>query len=157
MSSSRDVPSREIDCIYRSGGRYDLLFPRADRDLAFWIAQAGQYGDPVLELACGTGRLAIPVAERGFRVTGIDYSKAMLKEARQKSAALGVQVEWIEADMRAFDLGETYTLITLPANALGHLLTLGDFEACLGSVRKHLAPGGRFVIDPLLSTFPPNV
>ena len=147
MNSSRGLASREMDCIYRSGGRYDLLFPGTGQDLEFWTEGARRYGDPILELACGTGRLAIPLASQGYRVTGLDCSTAMLDEARQKSAELGAEVAWCEADMRSFDLGETFSLITLPANALGHLLSLDDFEACLGGVKKHLAPGGRFVID----------
>lgn len=137
------------DYIYRDGRHYDRLFTGANRapDLPFWTAQARQYGDPVLELGCGTGRVAIPLASEGFRVTGIDNSEAMLREAGRKSVAANVDVQWLEADMRDFDLGTEYALIIIPNNALGHLLHVNDFEACLASVRRHLAPAGKFVID----------
>jgi len=136
-----------IDHIYRDGRHYDQLFAGADQDLAFWISQAQQHGDPILELACGTGRVAIALARQGFEMTGLDNSKAMLNEAISKSAAADVQVEWIEADVRDFDLAKAFSLIIFPANALCHLLSLDDFEACLASVKKHLARGGKFVVD----------
>jgi SAM-dependent methyltransferase len=136
-----------IDHIYRDGSHYDQLFAGTDQDLAFWISQAKKQGDPVLELACGTGRVTIVLAREGFKVTGIDNSEAMLNEARRKSSEAGVSVEWIEADMRDFYLGKTFSLIILPANALCHLLTLADFEACLASVKKHLVDGGKFILD----------
>jgi SAM-dependent methyltransferase len=136
-----------IDYIYRNGGHYDLLFAGAGEDVAFWINQARRSGDPVLELGCGTGRIAIALAQQGFRMAGLDNSAAMLGEARKKSAAAGVELELFETDMRAFDLGKTFSLIILPNNALGHLLALHDFEACLASVKQHLAPGGKFVVD----------
>ena len=136
-----------IDDIYLDGRHYDRLFADGHEDLAFWVNLANEYGDPVLELACGTGRVTVALAQEGFSVTGIDNSEEMLKEARRKSAEAGVEVEWVKADMRDFDLDKVFSLIILPANALCHLLDLSDFEACLMNVRKHLAPNGRFVID----------
>jgi SAM-dependent methyltransferase len=137
----------KIADIYLDGRYYDQLFAHVSEDLPFWISQVNQYGDPVLELACGTGRITIALAQAGFDVTGIDNAEGMLREARRKSAEAGVEVEWVKADMRDFDLGRAFSLIILPANTLCHLLNLNDFEACLASVRKHLAPHGRFVID----------
>jgi SAM-dependent methyltransferase len=136
--------------IYLDGRHYDRLDRLSDhgsQDLPFWISQAKRYGDPVLELACGTGRVSVPLAQAGFRVTGIDLSEAMLQEARRKSAAAGVQVDWIQADMRALDLGQSFCLIILPANALCHLLDLSDFEACLSGVRRRLSRYGRLVVS----------
>jgi SAM-dependent methyltransferase len=136
-----------IDHLYRDGGQYDRLLDRAIADLPFWKEQAATAGDPVLELGCGTGRVAIPLARAGSNVTGIDNSEGMLAEACRKSASAAVDVQWIKADMRGFNLGSVYALIFIPNNTLCHLLTRGDFEACLASVRQHMAPGGRFVID----------
>jgi SAM-dependent methyltransferase len=135
------------DDIYMDGKHYDRLWGDAGEDLPFWIDQAQRYGDPVLELACGTGRVTIALAEAGFRVTGIDSAEGMLREARRKSAERDVDVAWVQADMRDFGLDGTFSLIIVPANAFLHLLYLSDLEACLGSVRKHLAPEGRFVVD----------
>lgn len=139
-----------VDYIYRDGRHYDQLFQApsgARADIAFWTTQAREYGGPVLELGCGTGKVSIPLAHAGLDVTGIDSSDAMLAEARRKSAEENVEVQWVNADMRDFDLGRAYSLIIIPGNTLGHLLKLSDFEACLASVKRHLTPAGRFVID----------
>jgi len=133
--------------IYLDGRHYDQLFINGSEDLPFWISQVNQYGDPILELACGTGRITVALAQVGFNVTGIDNADGMLGEARRKSAEAGVEVEWVKVDIREFNLSKAFSLIILPANTLCHLLDLGDFEACLANVRNHLAPDGRFVID----------
>jgi SAM-dependent methyltransferase len=87
------------------------------------------------------------LAEAGFRVTGLDNSEGMLGQARGKSREAGLEVGWVAADMRDFDLDRAFSLIILPGNALCHLLGLSGFEACMAQVRKHLAPDGRFAID----------
>jgi SAM-dependent methyltransferase len=138
--------------IYHDGRHYDRLFPGADprgvsKDLSFWRWQARDYGGPVLELGCGTGRVAIPLAEEGFKVTGIDIAGGMLQEAQRKASVAKVGVTWANADMRDFDLNDEFSLIILPNNTICHLLTRTDIESCLASARKHLAPKGKFVID----------
>jgi SAM-dependent methyltransferase len=137
--------------IYRDGRHYDLLYASAYP--RFWVELAQEYGGPVLELACGTGAKAIPLAQSGLDVTGIDSSTAMLAEARRKAAAANVAITWHQADMRSFQLGERYPLILLLANSICHLLTYADLEACLAAVKDHLAPGGRFIVR----VFVPNV
>jgi len=141
------MTQEKIPQIYLEGRHYDQLFTNGSEDLPFWVNQANQNGDPILELACGTGRITITLAQAGFRMTGIDNAEGMLKEARRKSAEAGVKVDWFKADMRGFDLRKAFSLIILPANTLCHLLDLSDFEACMANVRKHLASNGRFVID----------
>jgi SAM-dependent methyltransferase len=133
--------------IYRNGRHYDAMFPGVGNFLAFWLRQAQAYGDPILELACGTGRITIPLAQQGFRVTGLDNSDNMLQEARKKAAAISTAVEWVKADMRDFDLGQRFSLIILAANTLCHLLYLADFEATMACVRRHLKPDGKFIIE----------
>ncbi len=116
-------------------------------ELEFYQRQAARCGPRVLELACGTGRLTVPLAAGGLTLTGLDLSAAMLARAQSKAAAAGVLVRFVQADMRAFDLGETFDLVFVPVNSLCHLLTRPDLEAFLRCVRAHLAPAGRFVID----------
>jgi SAM-dependent methyltransferase len=140
----------EIAHIYRRGDHYDRLFSKEAHP--FWqeVAQSYAAGPPpgaILELGCGTGRIAIPLAQAGFPVTGLDATPAMLAEARRKAEQAGVEVSWREGDMRDFDLGETFSLILLPNNTLCHLLTRADFEACMACVLRHLAPNGRFVVE----------
>ena len=140
------MPQDKIDDIYLDGRQYDRLFGTGDADLPFWLSLAYQYGDPVLELACGTGRVSLALAQAGFRVTGLDNSEGMLGQARRKSREAGLEVGWVAADMRDFDLDRVFSLIIMPANALCHLLDLNSFESCMAQVRKHLAPDGRFAI-----------
>jgi SAM-dependent methyltransferase len=142
------MPEPKLADIYLDGRHYDRMVPAAHApDVAFWIDQARRYGDPVLELACGTGRISVPMAQAGFEVTGIDLSEAMLVEARRKSTEAGVRVHWVRADMRTLQLGGSFRLILLPANALCHLLDLSDFEAWMSGVRRHLAPDGRLAVS----------
>lgn len=141
------MSQEKIDDIYLDGRHYDQLFADGNGDLPFWKSQANQYGDRILELACGTGRVTVALAQAGFNVTGIDNSEGMLREARKKSGKAGVEIKLVKADIRNFDLDTKFSLVIFPANALCHLLDLVDFEACLAKVRKHLAPNGRFVID----------
>ena len=129
------------------GKHYDQMHRDADWDLSFWSGQANNYGDPVLELACGTGRVANTLALEGFRVTGIDNSDTMLSEGRRKSESQGTDVEWVQADVRYCELVTTFPLIIFPFRSIAALLAAKDLEACLSCVKKHLEPDGRFIID----------
>jgi ubiquinone/menaquinone biosynthesis C-methylase UbiE len=103
-------------------------------------------GLPVLELACGTGRVAIPIAREGVRVVGLDMTPAMLDRARQKSADLS-NARWVEGSMQTFALEERFGLTYIPFRSFQHLLTVDDQLSCLRCVRDHLVPGGRFALD----------
>src|SRR5918995_884300 len=83
----------------------------SDTGVAFYASLAQQTGGPVLEIACGTGRGAIPIARQGFAVTGLDVVPGMLQRARSKAA--GLPVRWLEGDARTFGLGERFRLIFL--------------------------------------------
>lgn len=136
----------KISDIYNDGKHYDQLFAEVGEELSFWVIHAEKYGESILELACGTGRITIALAKAGFNVTGIDYADGMLKEASEKSAKAGVDIKWAKGDMRDFNLDAKYSLIIIPANALCHLLTTDDFEACMSAVKNHLTHDGRFII-----------
>lgn len=122
----------------------------------FYRRQAKLAGSTVLELACGSGRISIPLAKDGFDVTGLDASAPMLDLARIKSSAAQVQAVWVLGDMRNFDLGRQFGLIFVASNSFSHLYSQVDVEGCLASVRRHLPPSGRFVMDvfnPALGMF----
>jgi SAM-dependent methyltransferase len=128
---------------------YDARAVGVPGDVAFFadLAQDAARKDlPVLELACGTGRVAIPVARQGVRVVGLDASEAMLTRAREKSAGMGM-VRWVHGNMASFQLAERFGLIYVPARSFLHLLTVEDQLSCLASVHEHLVPGGRFALD----------
>jgi SAM-dependent methyltransferase len=122
-------------------------------DMPFYRCQAELYGQPVLELACGTCRLTIPLSQAGFDITGLDISPSMLRAARGKAERCGASLTLVQADCTDFSLQRKFQLIFIPQNSLSHLLERTDIEACLRCVRQHLAPGGRFVVD----VFTPSV
>lgn len=100
-----------------------------------------------LDLACGTGTAAAELARRGWQVTGLDASAAMLDVARAKAEAQGVKVEWIQGDMRAFRLPSRYGLVTCFFDALNYLLEPHELQTTFERVREALLPGGLFVFD----------
>ena len=133
---------------------YDRSVPDWPGELDFYqsmveAAATVQHG-AVLEIACGTGRVAIPLAQAGAKVVGLDLSPEMLAIARQKVDD-GETTRWIQADMRSFDLGETFGLVIIPAHSFQHLLTPADQVACLECIKRHLEPGGVLVVhlDPM--------
>ncbi len=123
---------------------YDLADP-SDTGVAFYAALARETGGPVLEIACGTGRVSIPIARLGFAVTGLDIVTGMVERARLKSA--GLRARWVLGDARAFDLGERFKLIFLTGNAFQAFLTRVDQEALLDRVRAHLSDDGLFAFE----------
>jgi len=125
---------------------YDLMFP-AEPYARFYTEEARQTNGPVLELACGTGQLLVPVARSGLRAVGLDLSAAMLVAARERARSASVAVEFSEADMRSFDLGEQFALIFVARNSLLHLHSVEDFISCFDSIRRHLRPDGVFIFD----------
>jgi 2-polyprenyl-3-methyl-5-hydroxy-6-metoxy-1,4-benzoquinol methylase len=136
-----------VSSIYRSGQTYDHLWAIDPDYLAYWSTLAERYGDPILEIMCGTGAIAIPLAQQGHELTGVDVAAPMLAEAQRKSAAAGVSIEWVASDVRDFALGRHFRLIYLPGNSICHLLTRADLEGCLRSVMRHLHPEGRFAVS----------
>ncbi len=144
-----------MNSIYDHGLEYDALAigHNAEEEADFYASCVPCSG-MVLELACGTGRLTLPLAERGFLVTGLDNSKAMLDTAKVKAAACGVSPAFLFGDMREFTLDALFDLVFLPNNSLGHLHTLADIQACFASVRRHLSPAGRFVLEMFNPSLP---
>jgi len=131
---------------------YDALYTDYVEDIPFYVEEARRAGSPVLELACGTGRVAIPVAQAGIELVGLDSSPAMLEQFRARLPLLAAEVRdritLHQADMCDFDLGaERFTLITCPFRAFLHLLTVEDQLASLRNVHRHLQPDGRFALN----------
>ena len=114
-------------------------------DVAFYVELARAADGPVVELAIGNGRVAIPVAEAtGRRVVGIDSSLAMLEQARSRAADAGVELDLRAGDMRDLTLDEPAALIYCPFRALLHLPTWADRRRTFERVAASLRPGGRF-------------
>jgi len=136
-----------LSAIYDDPPLYDLVVGPGPCQ-AFYGELAMRVGGPILELACGTGRLTIPLASDGHEVVGLDVSAAMLRTARIKATeANDFDIEFIQADMRAFDLGRKFALVIVSCNSLAHLTTNEELIGCLGCIRQHLHPGGLLAFD----------
>jgi SAM-dependent methyltransferase len=124
---------------------YDEWAQGMTADVPFYAGLANEADGPIVELAVGSGRVAIPVAkETGRKVIGIDRSSAMLSQARERVAAAGVDVELREQDMREFELDEPAALVYCPFRALLHLPTWADRRQVFERVAAAVRPGGRF-------------
>jgi SAM-dependent methyltransferase len=123
------------------------MFPGGGPAVDFYRAEADRLRGRVLELGCGTGHKLIPIASDGHSCVGLDFSSDMLAAAGRKANERGVAVEWMRGDMRTFDLGRTFDFVFSTANSLLHLHEVEDLVSCFTSVRRHLAPGARFVFD----------
>jgi ubiquinone/menaquinone biosynthesis C-methylase UbiE len=108
-------------------------------------AEVKSNGGTMLEVACGTGRIAIRLAQDGIRVVGLDLSPQMLEVAQRKNAG-SQNIRWVQGDMRSFELGETFELVIIPGHAFQHLLTPQDQVACLECIKRHLSPDGTLVV-----------
>jgi ubiquinone/menaquinone biosynthesis C-methylase UbiE len=136
---------------------YDDWSAHMTDDVQFYVDLARETEGPLVELAVGNGRVAIPVArETGRHVLGIDSSQAMLDQARAKADAAGVDVELRLGDMRELELEEPAGLIYIPFRSLLHLPTWADRRRVFERVHASLRPGGRFawnafVFDPRIA------
>jgi SAM-dependent methyltransferase len=114
-------------------------------------------GGAALEFAIGTGRVAVPLAERGVPVTGIELSGPMVEQLRTKADEAVIPV--VLGDMATTRAPGTYSLVYLVYNTISNLLTQAEQVECFRNAARHLAPGGRFVIElwvPELRTLPPG-
>jgi ubiquinone/menaquinone biosynthesis C-methylase UbiE len=150
-------PSVEFYDLRERGGPGSIL----EGDVEFYLAQARKTGGPVLDVACGTGRVAFPLAETGIDVTGIDSAPGMIAIARAKQRAAGMNnLRFVRADMRRFDLGRRkFRLAVIPYRAFQHLLTPAAQRSCLTRIHRHLAPRGRLIVhlfDPRLEFCTPD-
>src|SRR5947209_6382342 len=126
---------------------YDEV-PRGDEEdaVAFLAELAG--GGPALELAIGTGRIALPLAARGIRVDGIDLSEAMVARLRAKPG--GDQISVTMGDFAEVPVDGTYRLIYVVYNTFFNLLTQDDQVRCFENVAAHLADGGVFLVEAMV-------
>lgn len=134
-------------------------------DLQAWYALCRQHGGPVLDMACGTGRVAIELARQGITVVGVDFSPAMLARAKEKLGVEGRQVarrvSFVLGDMTDFSLRRRFRTVVMPCFSFHELGTLSAQEACLRAISRHLAVDGTLAIAlavwrPVAATTPPE-
>ena len=135
--------------LYENDWLYDLVHekPADSEQVAFYERQIKNYGSPVLELACGTGNYLVTLSGENVELSGIDNSEDMLGGAQRRAQNQQKETNLINADMREFDLGQEFNLIFIAGNSLQHLDKNSDVESCFASVRKHLTPNGRFIVE----------
>ncbi len=137
---------------YAEVARFYDLAVEVNWDLPLYESFARRGEGPVLEMATGTGRVALYLAQSGYDVVAFDSSPAMLEICRKKAQSLPAgRLELRRADMRDFDLGRRFDVVLCPFASFHHLLTTEDQVGCLRSVRRHLAEGGLFVAHLLPS------
>ncbi|WP_202080717.1 class I SAM-dependent DNA methyltransferase [Caldalkalibacillus salinus] len=101
----------------------------------------------VIDLGCGTGSIAIPLVQQGYKVTGIDLSETMLAVAQEKASNTGVDVQWIHQDMTELDLGTQYDTIISFLDSLNYVTEPSQLQACFHRVYQHLTDDGLFIFD----------
>lgn len=126
---------------------YDFISPGLKGDLEFYLKEAKKVSGKVLEIACGTGRILLPLAKAGVDITGLDYSKGMLKVLKEKMNGLKKKPRIIYADMKSFKLKDTFDLIIIPYRSFVHMETQEDQIRALKNFYKHLNPKGRLILN----------
>jgi len=132
---------------YRDAYTYDILNDLDEIERKFYFDLANQQGSSILDVACGTGRFTIPLAKRGFDITGLDLTLEMLELAKQKAERLNVSVNWVHADARQFELNRKYRFIFTTGNSFQHFLDRESVDGLLGSVHRHLEEDGVFAFE----------
>lgn len=117
-------------------------------DLQFYKKWLPQNKDAkILELCCGTGRLTLPIAKEGYNMYGVDYTSSMIEQAKLKASEEGLEINFIEADIRTLNLQEKFDFIFIPFNSIHHLYKNQDLFDTLDVVKKHLKEDGLFLLD----------
>jgi SAM-dependent methyltransferase len=140
------MPKSDAEDLYQVPQDYEAFWGAPGDDEAWYQAQV-QGAHRVLDLATGTGRLALLVARLGMEVCGVDSSEAMLAVAMARGADQGLSVDWRLADLRRLDLGRVFDLALLPYNGLQHLCSGVDLDGFMMGLKGALVAGGRFALD----------
>ena len=132
---------------------YDEAYANKEdlEDVAFYVEQAKSSGGPVLELACGTGRILLPIAREGIAIHGVDISLPMIEvlqqRLRREPKDVRELVSVLQGDIRNFRSNQQYPLVIIPFRPLQHMYTVEDQVAALETAAFHLEDEGRLVFD----------
>jgi SAM-dependent methyltransferase len=128
---------------------YDIEHAHFDEDVSLYQNFAELCGSPLLELACGSGRLLVPLAQEGYEMTGVDSSARMLGLAHDalQQAGVAARCKLVQEDMATLHLEQKFRLAFIALGSFGHLCTRREQKQTLQAVRAHLATGGKFILD----------
>ena len=126
---------------------YDVMLAGITYGLEFYLGLAREARGPVLDVACGTGRILLPCLQAGVDIEGLDVFEPMLRALRTKAEALGLSPQLHQVDMSDFSLARRFALVMIPFNAFIHNMTQDAQIRCLALCREHLLPGGMLVFD----------
>ncbi len=143
MWFENDAFWRDFFAVLFPAETFEAAAGHLDRALALTDVRAGN----ALDLACGPGRYAVPLAQNGFRVTAVDRSALLLHEARMRAAAAGVEIEFVEHDMRSFVRPCSFDVVLSLGNSFGYFDDSDDDRRVLSAIHDNLAPGGWVIID----------
>lgn len=133
---------------FRDPITYDLECDDFEDDKPVIEQWAKQTGAPLLDLACGTGRMALHMAQQGYQVTGVDLIPEMIAHARHKACEQNItSIDWVVSDARNFSLNQQFPFVFMLMNAFQFLHTRQDYEAMFKCVREHLTPDGYFLFE----------
>jgi SAM-dependent methyltransferase len=156
QADSYNVSAKYYDAAYAA--KKDLV------DIPFYVDLAQRLGGPVLEIACGTGRVLLNIGRAGLEIVGVDQSKAMLNvfetQLQREPSEVRSRVSVYEGDMRRFRLGRKFPLVIIPFRPMQHMLTLKDQIAALTTASAHLQENGRLAFDvffPLFDRIPTGI
>ena len=125
---------------------FDLICSRQKEDVKFWLKQTKKYGDPVLELACGAGRITIPIAEEGYDITALDSSASMLAKLKKRTFHLP-NLKISKQLMQSFKFADPFRFCFISYSSFQQLLTLEDQMTCLKNIHRHLHIDGKLGLD----------
>jgi SAM-dependent methyltransferase len=129
--------------MYNNPALYDACTAHKIDDIPFYEYWAKQTNGPILELACGTGRVATHLIKSGFNYSGLDLSSVFIHHCKSKR----FNGKFITGDMRYFNLGQKFDLIFIPFNSFLHLYKEDEMTQCLKSIQNHLSDNGKFLLD----------
>ncbi|THE10741.1 class I SAM-dependent methyltransferase [Bacillus timonensis] len=124
---------------------YDQENDHFQEDVTFLQKWAAKVTGPIIDLACGTGRATIPLAQEGYSLIGVDIHNGMLTHAKRKTENTNLSIEWIEQDCTKLQLGVKSPFIYMVGNSFQHFLTNEAQDQLLQSVYKHLEKEGIFI------------
>lgn len=125
---------------------FELVCFEQRHDTSLWIDLAEEFGDPILEVCCGSGRITLPLALKGTQITAVDISEKMLAILEQKARLLD-NLEIVQGDMTSFRLNKTFPFAFIGYSSFQSLLTLDEQVKCLNNLRSHLKDGGILGLD----------